>query len=218
MKPYYDDGAVTIYHGDCREILPTLRPDVVVTDPPYGIGADERQAARANRRHGKALAPSRDYGSSDWDRRPPSRQDLAQILSVGRHHIIWGGNYFALPPSSGWLVWDKDNGTNGYADCELAWTDLPIAVRRIRFRWMGMLQELSEPRWHPTQKPLPVMHWVLGLLPALDAVIVDPYMGSGTTLRAAKDLGRSAIGIEVDERYCEIAAKRCAQEVLDFAA
>jgi site-specific DNA-methyltransferase (adenine-specific) len=219
MKPYYEDSAVTIYHGDSREILPTLRADAVVTDPPYGIGADRRQGERADKRHGAAAAPSRDYGPvSDWDTAPPSGDDFARILSVGKHHIVWGGNYFALPPASGWLVWDKETGANGYADCELAWTDLPMAVRRYRFQWMGMLQQIPEHRWHPTQKPLSVMRWAVGFLPESARVVVDPYMGSGTTLRAAKDLGRCAIGIEAEERYCEIAASRMAQEVLDLAA
>jgi site-specific DNA-methyltransferase (adenine-specific) len=149
-------------------------------------------------------------------RRPADRLGCP---APARHwHIIWGGNFFRLSPASGWLVWDKDNGTNGYADCELAWTDLPMAVRRLRFRWMGMLQELPEERWHPTQKPLPVMRWCVGLLPATAGTILDPYAGSGTTLRAAKDLGRKAIGIEIEERYCEIAAQRCAQDVLDLGS
>lgn len=214
-EPYYQDDAVTIYHGDWRDHL-LLSADAVVTDPPYGIRADRRQSARANKQHGRALAPSRDYGVSNWDGFPPTERDFALLLGIARSHIIWGGNYFSLPAAPGWLVWDKDNGSNGYADCELAWTDLPMAARRLRFRWMGMLQELPEHRWHPTQKPLPVMHWALGFLPESALVVLDPFMGSGSTLRAAKNLGRTAIGIEIEERYCEIAAQRCAQEVLGF--
>lgn len=219
VRPYYDDGAVTIYHGDWRQVATALGDvDAVVTDPPYGIGADKRQADRAGKQHGKALVPSRDYGASDWDREPPPARDLARLRGIGRHHIFWGGNYFDLPPASGWLVWDKMTGNNGYADCELAWTDLPMVVRCFRFQWMGMLQQIPEERYHPTQKPLPLMRWCLGLLPDTAQVILDPYMGSGTTLRAAKDLGRRAIGIEAEERYCDIAAKRMGQEVLDLAA
>lgn len=220
MKPYYQDAAVTIYHGDSRLLMPALAPqiDAVVTDPPYGIGADQRQMARAGKRHGNAAAPSRDYGNSDWDASPPSATEIAALLAIGRWHVIWGGNYFGLPPARGWLVWDKETGANGYADCELAWSDLDTAVRRFRFQWMGMLQRIPEDRCHPTQKPLPVMRWCLGLLPESVGTVLDPYMGSGTTLRAAKDHGVSAVGIEADERYCEIAAKRCAQEVLDLAS
>jgi DNA modification methylase len=213
MKPYYEHAGITIYHGDAEAIAPALACDCVLTDPPYGIGADRN--LRANLQHGAAAAPSRDYGEGEWDSAPASSEFL-RLITQGVPSIVWGGNYFALPPMRGWLVWDKDNGNNGYADCELAWTNLPQAVRRIRWRWMGMLQELAgdakEPRWHPTQKPEPVMQWCLGFLP--EGCVLDPFMGSGTTLVAAKDLGRKAIGIEIEERYCEIAAKRLAQEVL----
>lgn len=217
MKHFYQDEAVTIYHGDCREILPQLESvDLVLTDPPYGIGADKN--LRANKQHGRALAASRDYGDGDWDAAPPPAWVFGQIIEKGKHLIFWGGNYFAgLNPSSCWLVWDKDNGDNGYADCELAWTNLPKAVRKYRYRWMGMLQEdmkNKEERLHPTQKPLSVMRWSISQAPDDVVTILDPFMGSGTTLRAAKDLGRKAIGIERSEKYCEISAKRMSQEVL----
>jgi DNA modification methylase len=218
VKPYYQDSACTIYLGDCREILPQLGPvDLVLTDPPYGIGADLGQSLRANTQRGNAAAPSRDYGQSAWDQRPPDASTIKAVLGVADKSIIWGGNYFDLPTSSAWLVWDKDNGNNRYADCELAWTNLPQAVRKLRFRWMGMLQEKAgrekETRFHPTQKPVPVMTWCLSFAPNAHTIL-DPFMGSGTTLRAAKDLGRKAIGIELEEKYCEIAARRLAQEVL----
>jgi DNA modification methylase len=219
MIPYYEQDGITIYHGDCREILPGLGPvDLVLTDPPYGIGADKN--LRANKQHGKAVAPSRDYGTASWDDKPPPRWLLEQAIEKAQYAIVWGGNYFSLPPSSGWLVWDKDNGSNGYADCELAWTNIPQAIRRVRFRWMGMLQEHmgadKEERWHPTQKPLSVTRWAILQAPEYETIL-DPFMGSGTTLRAAKDLGRKAIGIEIEERYCEIAAKRLQQSVMVLA-
>ena len=213
MKPYYEHAGITIYHGDCREIAPSVERVCVVTDPPYGIGADRN--LRANKQHGRAACPSRDYGRGEWDSHP-APSGLLMSLVGDSPSVIWGGNYFSLPPSSAWLVWDKDNGDNGYADCELAWTNLSQAVRRIRWRWMGMIQELAgdkkEPRLHPTQKPVPVMSWCLGFMP--EGIVLDPFMGSGTTLVAAKNLGRKAIGIEIEERYCEIAAKRLAQEQL----
>jgi len=213
--PYYQDDAVTLYHGDCREILPDLPAvDLVLTDPPYGIGADSHQAARAGKRHGHAAAESRDYGRSDWDHSPPAAETIAAVVSAAPKAIVWGGNYFDLPPSRAWLVWDKETGANGYADAELAWTNLDQAVRLIRHRWQGMLTKQvgdDDSRQHPTQKPVRVMRWCLGFA---GGTIVDPFAGSGTTLRAAKDLGRKAIGIEIEERYCEIAARRMAQEVL----
>jgi DNA modification methylase len=217
VKPYYESGGITIYHGDCREIEP-LAWDAVLTDPPYGIGADRRQSMRAGKRHGAAVAPSRDYGpSTDWDARPADSEMLRALIV--KPSIIWGANYFDLPAASKWLVWDKQTGNNGYADAELAWTNLGGAVRTFRHQWMGMLQAASDSgnaRVHPTQKPVPLMRWCLEMLP--DGIVIDPFLGSGTTLIAAKDLGRRAIGIEIEERYCEIAAERLSQEVLDFGA
>jgi DNA modification methylase len=217
MTPYYDQDGITIYHADCREVLPTLEPvDLVLTDPPYGIGENvKRQRAR----QGHGLANQRNYGHYNWDCKPPPWL-VELIISLGKYAIVWGGNYFELEPSSCWLVWDKDNGATDFADCELAWTNLKKAVRRIRWRWQGMLQETmgshKEPRFHPTQKPLAVMKWAIAQAPEDCQLILDPFMGSGTTLRAAKDLGRKAIGIEIEERYCEIAARRLEQGVLNF--
>jgi|SRR3974390_115674 len=220
MTPYYDHAGITIFCCDCREILPHLpKVDAVITDPPYGINADLKQANRANKQNGKALAPSRDYKISGWDTSTPSRWLIERLLKVSRWQIIWGGNYFELPPSTCWLVWDKDNGDNGYADCELAWTNLKKAIRRKRYQWMGMLQEhmdTKEERWHPTQKPVPVMQWAISQLPEPCETILDPFMGSGTTLVAAKNLGRKAIGIEICREYCDIAIRRLEQEVLPF--
>ncbi len=218
MKPYYTDDSVTIYHGDCREIMPELPTvDLVLTDPPYGIGADKN--LRANKQHGAAVAPSTDYGEGDWDDTAPDRETIEAVIATGKHAIVWGGNHLGnLPAATCWLVWDKANGNNGYADCELAWTNLDKAVRLRKYRWMGMLQEHAgadkEVRYHPTQKPVPIMHWCITQAPEYCQTILDPYMGSGSTLRAALDMGRKSIGIEKKERYCEIAAKRLAQGVL----
>jgi DNA modification methylase len=214
MEPYYQDGGITIYHGDCREVMPSLpKVNLVLTDPPYGIG----EAAGKNGSR-SVLALSRDYGNHDWDSAPPPPDLIDAVVRHGERAILWGGNYFGLPASSSWLVWDKDNGANDFADCELAWANLGGAVRKFQWRWQGMLQEnmrRKDARVHPTQKPLALMKWCLEIA-NFPSTILDPFMGSGTTLRAAKDLGRRAIGIEIEERYCEIAAKRMSQEVLPF--
>lgn len=213
MKPYYQDSSVTIYHGDCREIVPTLgRFDLLLTDPPYGIKADNRASILSRVK----LAAPTDYGESDWDSKPLQISDVQMLLDSAEKAIIWGGNYFPLPPMPGWLVWDKLNGDSDFADCELAWTNLKMAVRKLEFLWNGMLragEQRGKRRVHPTQKPVELMTWCLGFAPDANTVL-DPYMGSGTTLRAAKDLGRKAVGIEIDEAYCEIAARRMQQEVL----
>jgi DNA modification methylase len=217
VTPYYEHDGVTIYHGDCREILPVLTADLLLTDPPYGIGADSAMSRRGGEQYGRAAAPKKQYASTNWDASPPARWLLEMAISRCKHAILFGGNYFDLGPARCVLVWDKQNGDNAFADCELAWTNLDKPVRIKRHMWNGMLRANQEARFeHPTQKPLDVIKWAINQAPADCGVILDPFMGSGTTLRAAKDLGRKAIGIDREERYCEIAAKRLSQEVLAF--
>ena len=218
-KPYYQDDYVTLYHADCREVLPLLEPvDLVLTDPPYGIG----EAAGANKSRGKPIGgkgfvPAKDYGVFNWDNKPIDQDLINQLIT--QPAIIFGGNYYAMPPSACWLVWDK-HITGDFADCELAWTNLPGAVRKIDYLWNGCMKKRPEQRWHPTQKPLDVMKWCIAQadtkLKNKIATILDPFTGSGTTLRAAKDMSRKAIGIEREEQYCEVVANRLRQEVLDL--
>lgn len=211
MKPYYDHGGITIYHGDNRKILPLLdqKFDLLLTDPPYGIGENAHRVASRTK-----LAATTDYGSFDWDKEPADRQTIDYSVSICRHAVIWGGNYFHVPPSRGWLVWDKLNSGN-FADCELAWTNLKMSVRKFTLLWNGMIrggEQRGVKRVHPTQKPVELMHWCLSHADAKS--VLDPWMGSGTTLVAAKFRGLKAVGIEINEQYCEIAAKRLSQEVL----
>ena len=210
MKPYYDYAGITIYHGDAREVLPTLgKFDLLLTDPPYGIG----EASGKNKSRGK-LATPKDYGSHNWDNFPISEDLMTSIRHLCKKQIIFGGNYYDLPPTSCWLVWDKCN-TGDFADGELAWTNLKQAVRIKRHLWNGLFRKGSEPRFHPTQKPLEVMAWALQQARDVKTVL-DPFMGSGTTLRACKDAGIACVGIEQQERYCEIAAQRLSQEVMEL--
>ena len=207
MKPYYEQDGITIYHGDCREILPTLDTgaiDLVLTDPPYGIGVTGMTLGNGLRTIYR--------GESNWDSEPANVQPL---LDLKKPTVIWGGNYFGLPPSRCWFVWDKGTGANDFADCELAWTNRDAVVKKYFRSWVGSnAKERNESdRSHPTQKPVELMRWCIDFYPAAQTVL-DPFMGSGTTLRAAKDLGRKAIGIEIEERYCEIAVKRLQQAVL----
>jgi DNA modification methylase len=219
-KPYYQDSAVTLYHGDCREIVPLLgRFDLLLTDPPYGIGESSKAIASRQRKDGgasKALADQRDYGHFDWDQSQPDKTLMAIIRIPCKKQIIWGGNYFELPPCKGPLVWDKENGDNDFADGELAWNNLGCALRIKRHMWNGMLRKGGETREHPTQKPLDVIAWCLSIAGDDAKTVLDPFAGSGTTGRACKDLGRKCVMIEREERYCEIAARRMAQEVFTF--
>lgn len=206
-------GRATLYLGDCRDILPTLpKVDAVVTDPPYGIGEDGRNAAKRQRKAGgnsKSLADQREYDALDWDSETIAPELITAVRDAARWQIIFGGNYYILPATSCWLVWDKENGDNDFADCELAWTNLPKAVRRIKFMWNGMLRAHGEQRGdHPTQKPIGVMKWCIGHLPDPANTILDPFMGSGTTGVAAVQMGRKFIGIERETKYFDIACRR----------
>ena len=201
-------GDATLYLGDCMEILPTLdRVDAVITDPPYGINENSKKVAS----RGKLAAP-KDYGDFDWDKAPPSDQLIDLIRTKGQHQAFFGGNYFTLPPTSCWLIWDKLNGDNDFADCELAWTNWHKAVRRLQWRWNGMIRQGNEERHHPTQKPLEVMKWVITLCPKAETIL-DPFMGSGTTGVAAIQMGRKFIGIEREPKYFDIACQRIEQAV-----
>ena len=197
-------GDATLYLGDCREILPTLpRVDAVITDPPYGIG----EAAGKNKSRGR-LAIAKDYGNASWDDSPIDEQLLTLVRSAGRWCVMFGGNYYQCPPASCWLVWDKENGASDFADCELAWTNLPKAVRRIKYLWNGMLRANGETRGdHPTQKPVGVMRWCIEQA-GTPQTILDPFMGSGTTGVACAQLGRKFIGIELEPKYFDIACRR----------
>jgi DNA modification methylase len=211
MMPTWQTEGVKLYLGKCESILPTFAAGsfhACVTDPPYGIGeAAGKNKSRTN------LAVAKDYGVLNWDDRPMSPEALALIMAVSRWQIIFGGNYFPLPPSRCILVWDKLNGANDFADCELAWTNLDKAVRRLQFMWNGMLRDEEGERIHPTQKPVGVMQWCLGHLPKPVGNVVEPYMGSGSTVIACMRLGISVVAIEEHEPYFDGAIKRIEAEL-----
>jgi DNA modification methylase len=193
---------ITLYLGDCREILPTLgKVDAVVTDPPYGIGKDGQK--RTTGGHGGRKA----YEFLGWDAERPDPEIFALLLAAGRQHVIWGGNYFAdlFPATGKWLVWDKGQRIN-QSDGELAWTSEPGALRIFDLNRVALLTDGAE---HPTQKPVEIMRWSILQLDN-PQTILDPFMGSGTTGVAAVNLGRKFIGIEIEPKYFDIACKRIA--------
>lgn len=226
-KPYYDSDGITIFHGDCREILPELeRAALVLSDPPWGIGV-RTDSGRFQSQDGGWWS-CKDRSTQTFQEGAPvigddEPFDPAQLLTAGKRHILWGGHCFAdkLPPSPGWLVWDKRHGIE---DCEwpqsegeLAWTNVCKGVRFFRHRWMGLVRQTEQGQHlHPTQKPVALMAWCIEKWSKPGDLILDPYLGSGPTTAAARELGRRCIGIELSEEYCAIAAKRLAQGVLDF--
>jgi len=211
IKPYYHDeeSGITIYNADCREILPYLpKVDLVLTDPPYGLG-ELWQGGGGGEKSSWGFKPSE---AMAWDMIAP--EWVAELPALAEEAIIWGGNYFVLPPSRRWLIWDKkqpDTWTTGQA--EMAWTNLDGTVRVFRYAQCELAND--EDKKHPTQKPLKLIQWCLKWSKTT-GLILDPFMGSGTTLVAAKNLGRRAIGIEIEPKYCEIAVQRLAQKVMDF--
>lgn len=212
FKPYYDANGITIYNADCRKVLPWLDVfDLLLSDPPYGInyvhGGNNNQKHQCRHAGVPVVGDDKPFNP-------------ALFLEYGREAILWGAEHYKnrLPEGGTWLTWDKRCGVvpeRDQADAEHAWFSVKGVSRVFRHVWDGFLRdsEKGEARIHPTQKPVALMQWCLSLVP--DATtIVDPFMGSGTTLVAAKLEGRKAVGIELDERYCESAAKRLAQGVL----
>lgn len=190
---------VTLYCGDCREVLPTLGGfEAVCTDPPYGIGF-AAQPTKWQRRAGQA--------KEAWD--DSVIDDLPSILSHGSAQVCWGGNYYELAPSRGWLAWVKPDAPPSMASLELAWTNLNRNARQISFS-IGATN--AERVGHPTQKPLAVMAWTLQQIGDPRSVL-DPFMGSGTTGVAAARAGAAFVGVEIEPRYFDFACKRISDEL-----
>jgi site-specific DNA-methyltransferase (adenine-specific) len=225
VKPYYQHGGVTIYHADCREILPTIPPHEVgllLTDPPFGVGEKTNRRSRGRGVGGNPGAglhagayKARDFAPIAGDDRP---FDPSHLLAY--RAVIFGAIHFAalLPPSPTWLVWDKRDGvgSDDNADCEIAWSNLGGPARLFRHLWRGLCRatETGADHLHPTQKPVALASWILNRWTARGDLVVDPYMGSGFAAVAAKENGRRFIGVELEEAYCEITARRLAQDVL----
>lgn len=212
-KPYYEKDGIVVYNADCRDILPELpKMDLVLTDPPYGNDCDLQNESNSRWSAKNGFSPlwmANEQGK--WNVKPDS--EVFELIRVqSENQIIWGGNYFNLGATSCFLIWDKGQRDFSFADAEVAWTSLAQSIRIFDFSRAKMLQENKQ---HPTQKPLALMTWCLSLVPAA-GLILDPFLGSGTTLVAAKQLGRRAIGIEIEEKYCEIAVNRLRQEVMIF--
>lgn len=219
-KPYYLDerSGIAIFLGDCREVLPTLgKFDLLLTDPPYGIGLDTDNARSRSRPFSgeRTMKRAVNHPPVAGDDKP---FDPSHLLGLGSGAILWGANHYAarLPSSPMWLAWDRESSGH-VTDCELAWVSGHRfeTVRLFRHQWNGFerASEAGQRVLHPTQKPVALMRWCLSFFPDAKTV-VDPYMGSGPVARACKDAGLRYVGIELVEKYCEIAVKRLAQECL----
>jgi site-specific DNA-methyltransferase (adenine-specific) len=192
-----------IYCGDCLDLMqemPDKSVDLVLTDPPYGIG--EKWKGGFNEKHGWGKAKEECELRNTWDDLPPTKEYFIELFRISQNQIIFGGNYFELPPSRCWLVWTKPERDFSLAEAELAWTSFDNVIRIFD-------GNRSDPnRVHPTQKPLKLMEWCLEKYSKLGMTVLDPFMGSGTTCVACKKLGRNFIGIEKEPAYVAIAEKR----------
>lgn len=213
IEPYYQHKGITIYLGDCFEILPQLEPvDLILTDPPSGkIGGSKSIG-------GSKYVEVNKYDLS-WDKKL-TKEQLNFVVSFGKNQIIWEANYYKeyLPIENNILIWDKkcqNNWDDNFSDGEMAYTSLKTSFKIYRHLWMGCLRKHGKIRQHPTEKPIQLMMWCLKF--DQDAkIILDSFMGIGTTLVAAKQLGRKAIGIEISKKYCDIAIQRLSQEELEL--
>jgi len=184
-------GNCRLIQADNRDVLPGLTGfDAILTDPPYGICIT----------HSNRLSTSRGFEADSWD---DEAADVSWMATASIPCIVWGGNYFDLPPTRAPLVWDKNNAGRDFADFEMAWSNLDMVARRIVLRPMNM----DGGKLHPTQKPVRVMEWCLGFMPGPQTVL-DPFMGSASTGVACVNLGISFIGIEANKRHFDTAVKR----------
>ena len=189
--------------------------DLAIVDPPYGIGEN------GDKNHTRSgLAKANDYKAfSGMDLKPPSKKYFDELFRVSKNQIIWGANHFIskMPfDSSCWIVWDKDNGDNDFADCELAWTSFSTAVRKIKYRWHGMLQQnmkLKEKRIHPTQKPVALYEWILSRYAKDGDIILDTHVGSASSLIACYNTNHKFVGFELDEYYYKVSKQRLDTEM-----
>lgn len=195
-----------IYCGDCLEFMKGMDDnsvDLVLTDPPYGIGMHKQIGLKKGEKGNKWAK----FSNHKWDDSPPDKKCFDQIFRTSKNQIIWGGNYFGLPASRCFLIWDKINRCD-YADCEMAWTNYDTSARIFTYG-RGNMQGFRYPeRTHPTEKPVILMKWCMETRSKPNDLIFDPFCGSGTTCVAAKMLGRNYIGIDISEEYCEIARMR----------
>lgn len=217
IEPTDKLGDITLYNADCMDVLRDM-PDnafsLAIVDVPYGIGLGSKTVIYDGKRHGNSKAHRRNY-NVDWDNSPPPMAYFTELKRVSQNQIIWGANHFIqnIPDadSSCWIVWDKVNGENDFADCELAYTSFKSAVRIFRFMWSGMLQgdmKNKEIRYHPCQKPVALYKWLLTNYAKEGDTILDTHLGSGSIAIACHDLGFSLTGVELSEEYYEKAKKR----------
>ncbi len=207
-----------VIHDDCLEVMQGMSYksiDLVLTDPPYGLGYDKSISKQGNKKYGNAAAAKKDYGQTNWDQKPPIVYFDA-IFAISNNCVIWGAEHLSnmFDTSRGWIVWNKKTDGNNFSDCELAYTTFNKSIIRFDFTWNGMIQENmknKEKRYHPTQKPIELFSWCLEKYSKPNDIILDPFAGSGTTAIACLKMGRKYICVEKEQKYIDIINKRINQ-------
>lgn len=206
------------YNMDCMQGMkefPDKYFDLAIVDPPYGIGENGDK----NHSRGKCAKAKNYKAFAGNDLEAPSEEYFNQLFRVSKNQIVFGANHFIsrMPIDSHcWIVWDKDNGDNDFADCELAWTSFDSAVRRLKYRWAGMLQENmknKEYRIHSTQKPIALYEWILSRYAKEGDIILDTHVGSASSLIACYNTNHKFVGFELDEYYYKLSKKRLDTEM-----
>ena len=203
---------ITATNEDCMDLLkrtPDNYYELSIVDPPYGIDANLKRGDTGKNKHIK----QKDYHVGDWDSEIPSKEYFTELKRVSKNQIIWGGNYFLdyLNNTSCMIVWDKVNGTNSYADCELAWTSFNTSVRKFEWRWHGFLQQNmanKQDRIHPTEKPIALYEWILINYAEEGSKIIDTHLGSGSIAIACHNRKFNLTACELDPTYFKEALKR----------
>ena len=206
---------IELLHCDCMEYMATVPDkyfDLAIVDPPYGINAANIFSGE-ERRSGNGVANKTAFVKKDWDIEPPKKQYFDELMRISKNQIVWGANYMShlLPPSMGWIVWDKDNGTTKFSDAELAFSSFEKALRIYKYTWNGMIQgdmKNKETRIHPTQKPVALYEWLLTNYAKKGQRILDTHLGSGSSAIAAHYFGVDFVGCELDKDYFDAAKAR----------
>lgn len=199
-----------VFNEDCiagMKRYPDKFFNLAIVDPPYGINHSTIAGKQSGTQYGNAAAAKRHYTIKDWDKQPPSDEYFKELFRVSKNQIVWGANHFIsrMPyDASCWIVWDKDNGDNNFADCELAWTSFDKAVRKFKWTWNGMIQQNmkdKEERFHPTQKPIALYEWLIMNYAKQGDLILDTHLGSGSSRIACHKAGYDFTGFEIDKEY-----------------
>ena len=210
---------IELFNEDCMEVMkryPDNHFELAIVDPPYGIDAANTLTG-PQRKSGNGAAMKSQFDKKDWDKSVPNREYFIELMRVSKSQIVWGANYMSnyLPPSMGWIVWDKDNGTTNFSDAELAFTSFDRALRIFKYTWNGMLQggmKNKEVRIHPTQKPVKLYQWLLANYAKEGDKILDTHGGSMSSMIACHYGGFDAVCCELDKDYFEAGKRRIHNE------